>query len=66
MTRKDFVAIAKAISGADKDLVISNSDELKEGIVGRLCVIFKAGNPLFQEEKFRKACGTISFDESNQ
>ncbi len=46
MTRKDYIAIAKAIAGGNFD---------REALVNRLCQVFKEDNPRFDAERFKKA-----------
>ena len=54
MTKKDYVAIAGAIDLAtvsyDHEIVV------KISLVERLSSIFKEDNPLFDAERFMKAC----------
>ncbi len=50
MTRKDYVAIARAIA-----LVRGDCDGLVP-LVEELCAIFKADNPRFDKDRFISAC----------
>jgi hypothetical protein len=55
MTRKDYTQLAFAINMFLKYAVINNYAE--EYLMDTFCAIFKKNNKLFDESKFRKACG---------
>lgn len=55
MTKKDYVAIAKALQRAGAHQNIQVFTVLAE-LERDLCAIFLADNPAFDEVKFLKAC----------
>ena len=53
MSKKDYIAIAKAIKNQD----MGSNTILKDGLIAELIILFGADNPNFKADKFREACG---------
>jgi hypothetical protein len=74
MTRKDYVAIAKAVAEGWADCVESakvqaaisgTQPDYREAyavanVVANLCDVFAADNPRFDRERFETACGQVA------
>jgi len=60
MTRKDYVAIAEALSSAkspeDVDVFTPTCEEMRQDIIGRISRVFQADNPRFDHDRFYTAC----------
>lgn len=59
MTKKDYIAIARAISVSERPNTSETRDSIDE-LAKRLCSIFAADNPRFDRARFLKACGVQS------
>ena len=62
MTRKDYIKIARIIK--DKTLIKDEDDRMlssvnKACLVFDLCVMFKADNSLFSNDRFIDACDVV-------
>ena len=60
MTKKDYVAIAKAIQTARDSWDVPNAQGERNGIgyaAEALCPVFKADNDCFDRDRFLRACG---------
>ena len=55
MTKKDYIKLAE---------VLANENNIPD-IVHTLCIVLKKDNPLFNPDKFKKACGII-YKETNK
>jgi hypothetical protein len=69
MTKKHFIALAKILHRYNTCDTTERSPIAKQGIMEltmELTELLASFNPLFDKEKFYKACGVVSFDESNK
>lgn len=57
MTKKHFIAIAKAINLQYLQATTTKELRIVENIVNDLCGSFKNDNNLFDAKRFREACG---------
>lgn len=58
MTKKDYIALAKAISDARKSVAegYNRGRTIDEEIILHMVHVFKRDNPKFDADKFREAC----------
>ena len=54
MTRRDYIAIAAAIQGADK---YDDGEAISASIIERIADVMAQDNPRFDRARFLKACG---------
>ena len=74
-SKKDYIAIARIIEAERGKATSPDNDEAQALIAGvdmadniarGLARYFASDNPLFNKERFFKACGMVSFDDSNK